>query len=318
MSLNKIQLLIIAIFLLLFILNIESVQTQDGLNSLKIINQLLPENGEIPSWIKSGSAKIYTIDNLFDYINGAAEIYLEYNFKQVLTQEYVFDDQSIKVDIYEMIDPTAAFGIFSIQNNYQKPEINIGFSSTRYDYFIAFWQNQYYVVISGYSFEPETQLALEKFAQNISNEIGQDSRPPGIPLYLPSKYLIPRSVTIVKGILGLNSRIFLSHRNILELDGDNVTGTFGVYEKDGQNGQLLAVQYSSSKVADQKMKIILNIFSEKYSQLNNTNKSLFKDSKGLFYSIKVIKNSLYIVFRSNSPDMINIILGQDLINYHQE
>lgn len=310
MKLKKIHPAIFVIFLFLHISSIKTLHSQDQSVIPKFIDQLLPQNDEISGWVKHESAKIYKKDYLFEYINGGAEIYLEYGFKQVIVQEYVCNEQSIIVDIYEMDDPRAAFGIYSIQYDYNKPEMNVGSGGTKYDFFIAFWQNQYYVVVSGYSIKPETKMALEKFAQNISNEIGESSQPPRISLHLPLQFLIPRSEAFVKGILGLNSRIFLGHKNVLELDGDGVIGAFAVYEKDEQRAQLLVVQYSNIKLAEQKMRIIKNILSEKYNKVKNINNSLFKDSKGRFYSIKTTNNSLYIVFRSSSLEMINIILEQ--------
>ncbi len=49
---------------------------------------------EINGWKKSLKDTIYTPENLFEYINGGAELYISYNFKQLLTQKYVKEEST--------------------------------------------------------------------------------------------------------------------------------------------------------------------------------------------------------------------------------
>ncbi|MBE0676725.1 MAG: hypothetical protein IH591_18865 [Bacteroidales bacterium] len=53
-------------------------------------------------------------NSLWGYINGGADIYLEYGFNSVLVHEIEFKGQIIRFDLYRMKDPLAAFGIFSV------------------------------------------------------------------------------------------------------------------------------------------------------------------------------------------------------------
>ena len=72
------------------------------------------------SWEPYDELMRYGADNLYDFINGGAEVYVEYGFAQVITQEYVKGDDSIIFTIYEMGSPEAAFGIFSYNRTPQK------------------------------------------------------------------------------------------------------------------------------------------------------------------------------------------------------
>jgi len=54
-------------------------------------------------------------NSLWGYMNGGADIYLEYGFKGLRVQEFKIDDQIIKAEIYLMNDQESAFGIYSIK-----------------------------------------------------------------------------------------------------------------------------------------------------------------------------------------------------------
>jgi len=58
--------------------------------------------------------RIYEGSSLWGYINGGADIYLEYGFDKVLVQDINRNEKNYKIDIYFMEDSAAAFGIFSV------------------------------------------------------------------------------------------------------------------------------------------------------------------------------------------------------------
>ncbi len=119
---------LIGIAFLSMLMNLSLSNTPKMLTSIEL---LLPSNTEISPWSKNGSANIYKENRLFEYINGGAEIFFEYGFSQLITQEYIYDDESLMVDIYEMNDAAAAFGIYSINRDYKLPAINIGDDGTQ-------------------------------------------------------------------------------------------------------------------------------------------------------------------------------------------
>jgi len=99
---------ILKIFFVLFIVNIAFSQN---------ITKLLPDNNEIKGWVKSGNSRIFEGERLYEYIDGAAETYHNYGFRQVITQDYKNGNNQIVVDIYEMKDVKNTFGIYSIERD---------------------------------------------------------------------------------------------------------------------------------------------------------------------------------------------------------
>ncbi|NLE35251.1 MAG: hypothetical protein GX622_09120 [Bacteroidales bacterium] len=64
--------------------------------------------------VQSSHNRIFTETSLYGYINGGAELYLEYGFDTLIVAEMVVDGSDIKLEVYRMKDPEAAFGIFSV------------------------------------------------------------------------------------------------------------------------------------------------------------------------------------------------------------
>jgi len=85
-----------------------SVIGQD-INNIPELTESDLKNGEI---IRN---ETFNGNSLWGYINGGADIYLEYGFKGLRVQEFTLDDQVIKAEIYLMSDQESAFGIYSIK-----------------------------------------------------------------------------------------------------------------------------------------------------------------------------------------------------------
>jgi hypothetical protein len=60
------------------------------------------------------SEKYYDGTSLWGYIDGGADVYLEYGFSKLLARTAEVNGMRFQVDLYKMIDPASAFGIYSI------------------------------------------------------------------------------------------------------------------------------------------------------------------------------------------------------------
>jgi len=54
---------------------------------------LLPTSGAVAGWERSGEAEVYVPDNLFDYMDGQAELFFVYRFERLAVQEYQRGDE---------------------------------------------------------------------------------------------------------------------------------------------------------------------------------------------------------------------------------
>jgi len=293
----------------LFLLSGLEIFTACVSNPLKSreIETLLPSNTEISPWRKNGPPANFRKDRLFEYINGGAEVYFEYGFHQAVTQEYVRGDKSIIVEIYEMNDSDAAFGIYSIQRDYKLPDLKIGSDGTQFDNHAAFWQDRYVVVVMESIPDTVSKEVLNRLAKKISLQIGKTSEPPKLVEYLPKNNMVPRSQGFINGILGLNSQYYLAQENVFELGYENVEGAFATYRINSEEAHLLIVQYDGSEKSKVKEAVVQKIFSGKY-KTGKGDPSIYKDKKGRFYSAKSVNNFLCVIYRSNRSSLINEIL----------
>ena len=68
-------------------------------NPVSDLATLLPDNLE--GWIVTEKDRIYGRDNLYNYINGGAELYLSYRFKKVINRMYSAPKQpDILLDLF--------------------------------------------------------------------------------------------------------------------------------------------------------------------------------------------------------------------------
>lgn len=67
--------------------------------------------GEVPEIKRE---RIFTGDGLYGFMNGGADLYLEYGVKSLINRDIVYKGENFTIDIYEMPTPEDAFGIYSM------------------------------------------------------------------------------------------------------------------------------------------------------------------------------------------------------------
>lgn len=80
------------------------------------ILSIFPDPFGLPGFQLAGDPEVYEGDYLYDLINGGADVYFEYGFERAATQSYkgVDGPSAIKIEIYQMSDIYAAYGIMSL------------------------------------------------------------------------------------------------------------------------------------------------------------------------------------------------------------
>jgi hypothetical protein len=67
---------------------------------------------EIAGWTQAGEVLSYDADNLWEYINGAAELFVSYDVQTCQTTDLTAEGLGVTVDLYDMGTPLNAFGVF--------------------------------------------------------------------------------------------------------------------------------------------------------------------------------------------------------------
>jgi len=93
--------------------------------------------------------QLYNKKTLFEHINGQAELYLKYGFRQSVFAIYQNKNKTqnqIEVDIYDMGNVVQAFGVFSRFRNEDHPG-GFGLDSFLDDHTALFYKGRYYVML---------------------------------------------------------------------------------------------------------------------------------------------------------------------------
>lgn len=78
---------------------------------------------QVEGWAQTGETMIFDADNLWEYINGAAELFVEYGVQTVRTADLTSGGVTVTAELYDMGSPLNAFGVFQRE----RPEGSIPF-----------------------------------------------------------------------------------------------------------------------------------------------------------------------------------------------
>ena len=83
-----------------------------GQSMSKNLEKIMPD--KVQNWEIKQEDQKYDKENLYEYIDGGAELFLSYGFQEVLNRTYIKPDQpDIVIDIFDMGKSYNAYGVFS-------------------------------------------------------------------------------------------------------------------------------------------------------------------------------------------------------------
>jgi len=165
---------------------------------------LLPGRAELGTWTPQAAPQVFKGEDLFAYIDGGADIYLEYGFIQVLVQDYRSSaGHEMSLEIFHMTSAESAFGIYTFKTAPGGKEINLGDECRLADYYLNLWKGNFVVTITGLDQETVTTEELLFLARAVGTRITGGAAKPGLAGRLPADGLRPQSLKFFKGLLGL-------------------------------------------------------------------------------------------------------------------
>jgi hypothetical protein len=222
----------------------------DSAQRLQEIVDNLPD--QVEGWRKAES-EIYTRDNLHQYINGGAELYISFRFEALLSLPYVRDDGTeVRLDIFDMGSAANAYGIFchsrEAVDNFVGPEVDSEYAAG----LLHFWKGRYYASALGYPETASSRALIRELAQGIVEQIGDASGPPAVVALLPEADLVPYSIRYFRHYAWLNDYHNFGDGNPLHLYGDAeaALARYNVGTEDLIPAVLLVVSYPNAGAAE--------------------------------------------------------------------
>jgi hypothetical protein len=255
--------------------------------------ELMPPGGFLQTWKKAANTRVFTSSDLYGFIDGGAEIFLELGFEQLTVQTYVpspgtakNDMEDFKVEIYRMTDPIAAMGIYWMNCGKESPDPSFAERHTINRFQLIFKRDRYYVIINNSEGNEKFRPAMVEFARYVASRLPAET-PVKLNELLPKKGLAPGSIRLIRGMYGLQSIFTLGTGNVLQL-GSKLTAVAGMYQDETGKYSLVLADYPTEQEA---LKTLANIQSNLDPYLKVQEKSArrlaFKDFNNEFGEITV-------------------------------
>jgi hypothetical protein len=282
---------------LLFAAAVAGVSAQEHATSL---SRFLP--GVIDGWKPASADEVYSGDQIFEYIDGAGEIYSAYNYRSLLARRYAKPGwPDIIADFFDMGTAADAFGAFTHGLEGERLDIGQGAASTEGQ--VSFWKDRYFVSLYAETETPEVRRALLDLGGAIAGAVPGKGKLPEILALFPEGFDV-RNARNFHSHLILNYHFFVSQDNILLLD--NTTEAALTPSGEGvRKVDLLIVRYPSVSAAAG----ALESFAENYLHGDAGSGPVeIKDGK---WTATLARGAyLFIVFGAPSRDKAGSILDE--------
>ena len=179
-------------------------------------------------WQLASDVSEFTAENLYEQINGRAELYLSYDVARLTFAG--FEDAAgprrfVDLSIYDMGSPTNAFGIFSVERSRDEPSVDLGRAGYRSGANYYVWKGQYYIqVIASDATDLMQQVGFD-LARQATDLLDETGEPVWGLTAMPQDGLVPDSIRYFK--VDAMSLDFLSNTYTAEYrHGDDVVTVF--------------------------------------------------------------------------------------------
>ncbi|MFC1850437.1 DUF6599 family protein [candidate division CSSED10-310 bacterium] len=163
--------------------------------------QYLPE---LKDWKADGPAQIFTPQDLFEYINGAAELYLSYDFQKVATVTLENEaEHSLTIDIFQHSNDQNGFGIYSQEKPRTGNFLPVGNEGYYEEGIMNFVRGKFYVKLICFGVEKEKEQLLLSVAREIAAKLPASESLPETLSVFPTSGKVPHSEKyIARNFLG--------------------------------------------------------------------------------------------------------------------
>jgi hypothetical protein len=198
-----------------------------------IAARCLPERLPSLGLVRAGDIVSYAGDSLFNYIDGAAEMYHKYDFQEVHVAKYAKDGTDATVDLYRFEGPDMAYGMYTMLRPAQPDSVRLGTEGFAYGPVLVFTKGAYLVNVEAYDQEVFTRALLEELAAAVEKQLPRaQGRPAEFQMFPEEGRLANTDKIYADSFLG---RGFLTgvYTVDYEMDGEPVT-LFLMRDEDGE------------------------------------------------------------------------------------
>ena len=191
----------------------------------------------VDAWTQSEAPRGFFPESLFEYIDGAAESYLSYDFRELLVVdlEKKGTEATLTLEIYDMGSPVNAFGIFGAERYPENRAVSIGELGYLEGESLNFMSGRFYVKMLGFGLGEETGSILAGVGAQVAAAVKEKGVLPALVLAFPKKDLVAQSEKYVK-------KNFMGYEFLRD-------GYVAAYKADGREMEAFFIEAGSEKDA---------------------------------------------------------------------
>ena len=142
----------------------------------------------LPGWTTSEAPRRYTPEDLYEYIDGAADGFLEADFLELVSQQYEAPGgRSLTVDIYRHADADSTFGMYSQERPGGGAFLPVGAQGYYETGILNFWKGDFYVKLAAFGLGPKDRETLLDAASAAARRLPGEARMPRLLAALPDR-----------------------------------------------------------------------------------------------------------------------------------
>ena len=216
--------------------------------SLPVVPQTLPGDGFAVGWKKSAPLRTFISQDLFNHIDGGAELFLEFGFARLFVQAYGNGSSELTVAVYEMENASSALGIYLMKMGKETPFPEIAVRNSSEDAQLTILKGRYFIQIDNFSDKPAPRGTAVSLAKALLSKL-PDEKPLPVLERLPAEYRVAGSERLIRGPYGLQPYFTFGEGDILQLNGKIYAALAEYGGADGSKYNRLIVPYPDPAAA---------------------------------------------------------------------
>lgn len=210
---------------------------------------VFPEASFAAAWAKSGPLRTFTGQDLFNQIDGGAELFLEFGFARLRLQAYARPDKAeLTLDAYEMESAASALGIYLMKMGQETPFPEIAARNSSEEAQLTILKGRYFVQVDNLGDVRASRAEAAALANAFLAGVAEE--PAATPLaLLPVEGKVAGSERLIRGPYGLQPYFTFGEGDILSLGG-RIFGALAEYRMaDGTSFTRLIIPYPGPDAA---------------------------------------------------------------------
>lgn len=254
----------------------------------------------VGAYTRSAKPEIYDRESIFDYIDGAGEVYNAYDFRKVEVWRYQNPDSAeIVAEVFDMGKPEDAYGVFTYAR--QEEQEGLGQTYERRGGTTCFWQSRWFVCVATYERDDDARHAVDRIAREIDQDLPQGGTVPALVQALPDSGLVGNSIRFFHLHSVLNYHYYLARENILNLS-EQTDAVLAEYEY--PEGLALLIRYPDTASAEEAYRSFVTAY------LEGENTSPQRDEDGQWLAHRRHGRFIMIVFSVPDQDMAGRLMNR--------